>query len=160
PRTVYRTRRRFDRCICLRPADLGRPIQSQVLELRRGQTGLDLEVPRPWPAQPLLPMPTAGGRAPTEELANGQQGGRRLHQSPAVGLPRGDPRPLLSWHLEEVIRGSRRTSWVADIGGRVFGEGNVDPGDGSVVPGPHRSGGRGQEPDAPFLRCGDARPPV
>ena len=159
PRTVYRPRRRFDRGVGLRPADLGPRIQPQVLELRRGQTGLDLQIARPWPAQPLLPAPTAGGRAPTEQLATAQLSGGGLHQPAAVGLHCGDPRPSLGRHLEEVVCGSLRRQWVADIGARV-GERDVDPRDGSVVLGPPGLSGGGQDPHARFLRSGDVRPPV
>src|SRR5918995_5633376 len=61
PRAVYGLRRRFDRRVGLCPADLGVPLQPQVLELSRAQTGLDFEVATAWPAQPLLPAPAAGG---------------------------------------------------------------------------------------------------
>src|SRR6185436_9954796 len=72
PGTVYQPARSFDGRIGLRPADLATSRQSQVLELRRGQTSLDLEVAGPWPAQPLLPAPAAGGSAPKKQLPAAQ----------------------------------------------------------------------------------------
>ena len=160
PRTVYGPGRRFDRRVSLRPADLGASLQPKVLELGRGQTGLDLEVATAWPAQPLLPVPAAGGRAPEKQLAAAQLSGRGLDEPSAVGLHRGDPRPSLGRDLEEVIRGSLRRQRIADVGGRVVGEGDVDTRDGSVVSGPPGSSGGGQDPHARFLGGGDVRPPV
>lgn len=43
----------FDRRVRLRPAELALAASPEVLKSRRSQTGLDLEVARPWPAQPL-----------------------------------------------------------------------------------------------------------
>src|SRR5829696_3360110 len=74
PRTVYGPGRRFDRRVGLRPADLGASLQPKVLELGRGETSLDLEVETAWPAQPLLPVSAAGGRAQKKQLAAAQRG--------------------------------------------------------------------------------------
>jgi hypothetical protein len=104
-----------------------------------------------------LPVPPAGGRAPTEQLAAAQRlvrsaraHGRRLH-SGDPGRRRGHP--------EEVVRGSLRRERVADIGSRIVGEGCRRARRIRRTRSPGSSGGR-QDPHARFLRNGNVRPPV
>ena len=108
-------------CVCLeqairfqpRPRGLGR--HGQVLHLRAGQTGLDLDVGLARHREELLPASPTAACAPDEKLAPSQRACRSLHQSLALPVKGRNPRLPGIGDTIEVVGGVRQIGGIGMV---------------------------------------------